>query len=97
MDEADEMTSEAQQLLKKVLDNTNSHNRFIFICNNFKNIITAIKSRCIIIHVPVITTVNNTLNIKQICKNENINIQSDAVTFIAKYTQGDIRKSINVI
>ena len=48
LDEADNMTTKAQQLVNNLMEKYHSTTRFAFTCNNSSDIIEAIQSRCII-------------------------------------------------
>ena len=54
MDEADSMTAEAQNALRRIIENEAVSTRFIFICNYSSKINNAIKSRCSLFRFPPI-------------------------------------------
>jgi DNA polymerase III delta prime subunit len=46
MDEADSITSKAQNLLSNIISQYKKNTRIVFICNDCTQIIEAIQSRC---------------------------------------------------
>jgi replication factor C small subunit len=97
LDEADEMTSEAQTALRRIIEDSSKTTRFIFICNYLSHIIEPIQSRCVVFRfskVPVDEVVNY---LKIICKNEQIKFDEKALHKIYEHTNGDLRHSINIL
>src|ERR671913_20112 len=79
LDEADEMTTEAQTALRRIIEDSARTTRFIFICNYLSHIIEPIQSRCVVFRfskVPVDEVVNY---LKIICKNEDIRFDEKAL------------------
>ena len=97
LDEIDAMTDDAQAILRKVVEKYVSNVRFCFICNYLKKINPAIQSRCIIFRFSPIPDTHTDKFIKNICVNENIKINTNAVKLITKKTNGDIRKLLNIL
>src|SRR6188472_3422789 len=97
LDEADEMTTEAQTALRRIIEDSAKTTRFIFICNYLSHIIEPIQSRCVVFRfskVPVEEVVNY---LKIICKNEQIKFDEKALHKIYEHTNGDLRHSINIL
>jgi len=46
LDEADALTKEAMDSLRRIIENTNESTVFCFICNNINHLLPAIRSRC---------------------------------------------------
>lgn len=97
LDEADSMTTDAQFALRTVIESTSSITRFCLICNYFSKLSDALISRCIIFRFAPIPFDLHFNHIKKIVSNENINIDESALYDIVKMSNGDMRKSINVL
>lgn len=97
LDEADSMTSEAQTALKKVMETTCNITRFIFICNYENKIISAIKSRCADFRFKPIPDSLMIEKLEYIAKQEQMDIDIDALKIITKICDGDARRSINTL
>ena len=97
LDEADEMTNDAQTALRRIMEETSKSCRFILIGNYISNIIEPIQSRCAIFNF---TRINEKELIKQlelICKNENIKFEEQGLEEISEITNGDLRSAINLL
>lgn len=97
LDEIDAMTDDAQAILRKVVEKYVNNVRFCFICNYLKKINPAIQSRCIIFRFSPIPDTHMEKFIKNVCVNENIKINTNALKLITKKTNGDMRKLLNIL
>ena len=97
LDEIDAMTDEAQAILRKVVEKYVKNVRFCFICNYLKKINPAIQSRCVIFRFSPIPNIYLEKFIQNVCINENIKINKDAIKLIIKITNGDMRKLLNIL
>jgi len=95
LDEADTITSKAQNLLSNILSEFINTTRFIFICNDCSQIIESIQSKCIIIKYPKIDKENLEKRIEYICKNENIYYNNEGLKTLLFVSMHDIRQIIN--
>jgi replication factor C subunit 3/5 len=97
LDEIDAMTDEAQAILRKVVEKYVKNVRFCFICNYLKKINPAIQSRCVIFRFSPIPNIHLEKFIENVCINENIKMNKDAIKLIIKITSGDMRKLLNIL
>lgn len=97
LDEADSMTYDAQFALRRVIENYTSNTRFCLICNYETKIINALKSRCMIFKFSPIPKESHFYKLKEIVKNEKVNITDDGLYTIINLAEGDMRKSINLL
>lgn len=97
LDEADEMTSEAQTALRRIIEDSSKTTRFIIICNYLSQIIEPIQSRCAIFHFKKLEEKDIQEDLKKICTNEGLDYEEQALSKIYSYTEGDLRHSINIL
>jgi len=97
LDEADAMTFDAQFALRRIVEKYSDTTRFCFICNYENKIIPPIKSRCLNFTFFPVDKDNIIKKLKYICKKEKIRYDNDAIEVIAKLSNGDFRKSINLL
>ena len=97
LDEADAMTFDAQFALRRIVEKYSDTTRFCFICNYENKIIPPIKSRCLNFTFFPVDKENIVKKLKYICKEEKIKYENDALDVIAQLSNGDCRKSINLL
>ena len=97
LDEADSMTIDAQFALRRVIENCSNNTRFCIICNYLTKIIPGIQSRCAVLKFSPIQFDDHYKYINNIIDLEKINISDDCINNIIKISEGDMRKSINIL
>jgi replication factor C small subunit len=97
LDEADEMTTDAQTALRRIIEDTAKICRFILIANNLSKIIEPIQSRCVVFKFTKISTKEILSQLKSISKKEKIKADEKGLSIISDYTDGDLRHAINVL
>ena len=97
LDEADEMTSDAQTALRRIIEDTAKFCRFILIANNISKIIPPIQSRCATFKFTQIDQKVTISHLKKILKQEKIKADDNGLLEITGYTNGDLRHSINLL
>lgn len=97
LDEADEMTQEAQTALRRIIEDSSRTTRFIFICNYLTQIIEPIQSRCVVFRFTRLTNEDIVGHLKFICQKEGVKYDDKALTQIYVATSGDLRHSINIL
>lgn len=97
LDEIDEMTIDAQTILKKVMDKYNKNVRYCLICNFINKVLPSLQTRCCSICFSSINSSDIHLRLNQIIKKENIKITKDAINVIIEKSNGDLRKAINIL
>jgi replication factor C small subunit len=97
LDEADEMTAEAQTALRRIIEDSSKSTRFIIICNYLSKIIEPIQSRCVVFHFTRLARQDVIDYLKTICEKEGVHYEERALSQIYDSTLGDLRHSINVL
>ena len=97
LDEADSMTFDAQFALRRIIEKYSNNTRFCLICNYENKIIHAIRSRCANFRFSPISKEKIIEKLYFICNNEKIEINNECLDMIASISDGDLRKSINLL
>ena len=97
LDEADEMTSDAQTALRRIIEDTAKYCRFILIANNLSKIIEPIQSRCVVFKFTRISNKEISSQLKFIAQKEKIKADEKGLETICDYVNGDIRHAINIL
>lgn len=100
LDEADALTPEAQNALRRLMESPNSESYFILTGNDGWRLIEPIKSRCSVFEFKRIKDEVILRRILEICKAEGFTIDSEAkegLIQILKQANGDMRKAINTL
>jgi replication factor C small subunit len=97
LDEADEMTGDAQTALRRIIEDSAKSTRFILICNYLSQIIEPIQSRCVIFRFTNLKEEDVVAHLESICKKEKLKHDAKALSLIHEATEGDLRHAINVL
>ncbi|TBU04407.1 small subunit of replication factor C [Hamiltosporidium tvaerminnensis] len=96
LDEADSMTTAAQQALRRIME-TSKDTRFILICNTFSKIYEPIQSRCAVIKFERISDTEIQQRLSFIIEKENIQVEEGVIQTISDLCEGDMRQAINTL
>jgi replication factor C small subunit len=97
LDEADEMTRDAQTALRRIMEESSRFTRFILICNYSSSIIEPIQSRCAIFRFQRIGVEQVSDYLKKIAKAEGIKTTQAVLEAVYEATGGDLRQAINLL
>ena len=97
LDEADEMTSDAQTALRRIIEDTAQYCRFILIANNISKIIEPIQSRCATFKFTSIPEEDVISRLGEIAKKEKVKADKKGLKAIYDYSEGDLRHAINLM
>ena len=97
LDEADEMTSDAQTALRRIIEDTAKYCRFIIIANNISKIIAPIQSRCATFKFTSIPEEDMINHLESIAKKEKVKADKKGLKAIYDYSEGYLRHAINLM
>ncbi len=97
LDESDSLTPEAQQALRRTIENFSDATRFILSANYSSRIIEPIQSRCAVFRFRGLSEEHVMEYLARVSKGEGIEIPEDAAKAICEISEGDLRKATNLL
>jgi replication factor C subunit 2/4 len=95
LDEADSMTTAAQQALRRTMEVYSNTTRFCLACNVSTKIIEAIQSRAAILRYSRLSHEQILANLMKVCEAEEIPYTDDGMEAILFTAEGDMRHALN--
>ncbi len=97
LDESDALTQEAQQALRRTMEDYTATCRFILSANYGGKIISPIQSRCALFRFSPLTDKDISERLKLIAKKESVHIDAAGEKAILEIARGDLRTAINLL
>lgn len=97
LDEADAMTKDAQNALRRIIEKFTENTRFCIICNYLSKIIPALQSRCTRFRFAPLTTEQMVPRLEHVISAENVNVTEDGRKALLTLANGDMRKLLNIL
>lgn len=97
LDEADNMTGDAQQALRRTMELFSRNARFVLIANYVSKIIEPIQSRCAVFRFQSIPKEDFLARLKFIVDSEGVSVTQEGLEVIWEESKGDMRKAINML
>ncbi len=97
LDEADNMTADAQQALRRLMEMYTASTRFILIANFPSKIIEPIQSRCALFRFTPLKKEDVIARLKWICEQEKCKYTEEGLETLYEISEGDMRRAINVL
>jgi len=97
LDEADALTQEAQQALRRTMEDFSNISRFILIVNWSSKIIEPIQSRCAVFRFKSLNEADITKYVHEIAAGEKLKVKEDGIKALISISEGDLRKVSNLL
>lgn len=97
LDEADALTREAQQALRRTMENYTSTCRFVLSANYSSKILDPIQSRTVVFRFQLLEKRDIKKRIDLIAESEGLSISGDAFDALYEASEGDCRRVINLL
>ncbi|MBU1246009.1 MAG: replication factor C small subunit [Nanoarchaeota archaeon] len=97
LDECDSLTKEAQQALRRTMENYTNTCRFILSCNYSSKILDPIQSRCTVFRFKPLEEKDIKDIIKNIAHTEKLKVSDSAIKVLIEVTGGDARRLENIL
>lgn len=97
LDEADAMTNDAQNALRRVIEKYTENTRFCLICNYLSKIIPAIQSRCTRFRFAPLDMTQMMPRVQHVIDEEGVNVTEDGMNALVTLAKGDMRRSLNIL
>jgi len=97
LDEADALTTEAQQALRRTMESSSSVTRFIISANYSSRIIEPIQSRCAVFRFMPLNEADVKKALHHAAQSEKLTVDDDAFKAIFYISEGDMRRALNIL
>lgn len=97
LDEADALTREAQQALRRTMENFTSTCRFLLSCNYSSKILDPIQSRCVVFRFKLLEKKDIKGIVERIAQGEGLNVTPEGFSALYEVSEGDCRRVINFL
>ncbi len=97
LDEADALTADAQQALRRTMEQFSGNTRFILSCNYSSKIIDPIQSRCAVFRFNRLKEDDVKTYITRVAKGEDFKISEEAIEAVMRVAEGDLRRVTNIL
>ncbi len=97
LDEADNLTAEAQAALRRLMERYSGSCRFILSCNYSSRIIDPIQSRCAVFRFRTYTDAAIRTQLERVARAEKRKVTPDALETLVSASAGDMRRAVNLL
>jgi DNA polymerase III delta prime subunit len=97
LDEADQLTQDAQGALRRVMEIYSTSTRFALCCNYVSRIIDPVASRCSKFRFKALAGGQAAARVAEILKAEGVDYEDGVIERTLKVSDGDLRRAINLL
>ncbi|CAD7947609.1 unnamed protein product [Amoebophrya sp. A120] len=97
LDEADQMTKEAQGALRRIMEQYVKSTRFIILCNYVSRIIDPIHSRCMKFEFKALPDNDHLTQLQKIATAEQLTVAPNDLSVLLTLSGGDLRRSTTLL
>lgn len=97
LDEADAMTKDAQNALRRVIEKFTENTRFCIICNYLSKIIPALQSRCTRFRFGPLKQDQMVNRLEYVIAQESVKVSEDGMKALVTLAMGDMRRALNIL
>jgi replication factor C small subunit len=97
LDEADALTNDAQNALRRTMESYTQTCRFIMSCNYSSKIIEPLQSRCSVFRFKKLTRDTVKKRLKYILDCEKVEYDESGLDAVAYIAEGDVRHAVNIL
>ncbi len=97
MDDADDLTDQAQAAFRRLMENYSENIRFILSCRSLSKMIDPLQSRCALFRFRPISKEHVEEWIRRIEEKEDFQIDEDAINVLAHVSKGNLREVTNLL
>lgn len=97
LDEADNLTQDAQQAFRRTMEQYADNSRFILSCNYSSRIIDPIQSRCAVFRFRPVDRDAIEQAVRKVAEAEGFTVTDDGLDALVYIAEGDMRRAINTL
>ncbi|MCI4349139.1 MAG: replication factor C small subunit [Thermoplasmata archaeon] len=97
LDEADNLTAEAQASLRRMMERYSTACRFILSCNYSSRVIDPIQSRCAVFRFHAYSPADVRKQLERVARGEKVEVAEPAYEAILVAADGDLRRATNLL
>jgi replication factor C subunit 3/5 len=97
LDEADQMSHDAQAALRRVIEKYTKNVRFCILCNHINKVIPALQSRCTRFRFAPVKKSAMMPRLKYVAEQENVRYTTEGLAAAFRLSHGDLRRCLNTM